>query len=191
MTDKKDDDKKPPIWQSHPEIWKSQSAWFAFLRGVLRSGWKNFPVKNKFLKKVRKRIPNPSPRGRHKTIWGGTCEMCKNDFPSKDMQVDHKIGAGSLNDWDDLEDFTRRLFDVTEDDLQYLCKPCHSIKSYSERYNVTMEEARKRKDQIAFDRLTLPQMQRTLRDMEVEDVPSSKVECKAMFKKMMENTDGN
>lgn len=179
-------DNKKEMWENHPEIWKTRAAWFSYLRGVLRNGWRNFPVKTKFMKNNRKRIKNPNKNGRNATVWGAECAMCHNEFPSKDLQVDHKLGASSLNDWEDLESFTRRLFDITEDDLQYLCKSCHGIKTMMERYDISYDEAVLRKEKASFSKLTIGQMQSRLRVLGVKDVPKTKVACKALFAKKME-----
>jgi 5-methylcytosine-specific restriction endonuclease McrA len=59
------------------------------------------------------------------------CAKCKQDFPSKDVTVDHKnpiVGPEGFVSWDL---FIERLF-CTGKNLQTLCKPCHAIKTKKE-----------------------------------------------------------
>jgi 5-methylcytosine-specific restriction endonuclease McrA len=60
------------------------------------------------------------------------CNQCKNWFPDKQIAVDHKIPAGSLNSGDDLKGFVERLFCEVEH-LQCLCSNCHDIKTKDEK----------------------------------------------------------
>ena len=52
-------DKIKKILEENPEIWKTESAYFSYIRGCIRLGWSRSPVKLKLLKKVKKQIPNP------------------------------------------------------------------------------------------------------------------------------------
>jgi len=60
------------------------------------------------------------------------CNQCKNWFPDKEIAVDHKIPAGSLNSGDDLKGFVERLF-CEEKHLQCLCSGCHDVKTKLEK----------------------------------------------------------
>ena len=60
------------------------------------------------------------------------CNKCKNWFPDKEIAVDHKIPAGSLNSGDDLKGFVERLF-CEEEHLQVLCSSCHDVKTKLEK----------------------------------------------------------
>ncbi len=55
------------------------------------------------------------------------CNMCKNWFSIKDIEVDHIVPVGSLNCAEDLPGFVERLF-CEIDGLQVLCKECHKKK---------------------------------------------------------------
>lgn len=64
------------------------------------------------------------------------CKSCKNEYPAKQVQVDHikpvvdaKIGFTS---WDE---FIERLY-CTKDNLQVLCKMCHDKKTLKEKQRV-------------------------------------------------------
>ena len=60
------------------------------------------------------------------------CNQCKSWFPDKEVAVDHKIPAGSLNNGDDLKGFVDRLF-CEQEHLQVLCNGCHDVKTKLEK----------------------------------------------------------
>lgn len=56
-------------WTQHPSIWKTKSSFFSWLRGgIRRSLWNKSPIKLEYIKKHRKRIPNPNPKGKVETV---------------------------------------------------------------------------------------------------------------------------
>lgn len=126
--------------------WKTESAFMSWIRGGIRRAlWNRAPVKIKFLNKTRKKIPNPNPKGKVPTVWGCKCALCENLFPMSLIEVDHKKGQHQLKTLEDIGSFIRGIVLVTEDDLQTVCKPCHKIKSHSERGGISFEEARAEK----------------------------------------------
>ena len=130
---------KEPWGQGSP--WKNSTAFFTYLRGCLRKAWSLHPTKLNLIKKQRKQIPNPNPRGNKETVWGATCAMCGNDFVLKDINVDHIIPAGQLNQTEDIQGFVERLLYVTEDDLRLVCKGCNSALAYADKHGVSFAEA--------------------------------------------------
>lgn len=63
------------------------------------------------------------------------CAACKYFFSDKEIQVDHCVPVappGKKKSDLSLEELAARVFCDT-DNLQVLCKPCHSIKSKEER----------------------------------------------------------
>jgi 5-methylcytosine-specific restriction endonuclease McrA len=60
------------------------------------------------------------------------CNVCKNKVRSKDKQVDHISPVVPLTGWDSWEGFLDRLF-CEVDNLQVICKTCHTIKCDLER----------------------------------------------------------
>lgn len=140
-------------WADFPEIWGTESKFMSWLRGgVRRSLWSRSPIKLEFLKSRKKKIANPNPRGKVKEVFGATCEICKKDFPMKDIEVDHKKGGHSLRKLSDLQAFIEGIVCVTFDDLAILCKPCHKNKSHSERKGVSLEDATAERIAIALIR---------------------------------------
>lgn len=107
------------------------------LRSAVRQVWKMHDVKISYL--LSKSYPDMNPNTR--TKWLVDCEMCGKPFKTNDVQVDHIKGEHSLKTFDDLISFADSILGVSHDDLQVLCIPCHEARTYSERYNVTLEEA--------------------------------------------------
>lgn len=117
-------------WEVPGSPWKTESAFWSWVRGQLRRGWNIHPIKHLYLQSKRHKKKNE--RGRE--IWHITCENCDNCFKKADIQVDHIEPSGSLKCDEDIERFVKRLYFITFDDLQLLCDECHKDKSYRERY---------------------------------------------------------
>lgn len=107
--------------------------------------WSRHPVKNELKKSARVRLPNDKGR----EIWQIKCEKCKQYNAQNNVQVDHKKPNHTFTEMKHLGAFATSLLDVDIKDLQLLCKECHGIKTYAERYGVTLKQAEKRKLEIA------------------------------------------
>jgi hypothetical protein len=77
------------------------------------------------------------------------CNHCQKWFRPGDVEVNHKKTVGTCS-WENLGEFAENLYRVKEDDLEILCKPCHSIVTYSERSGMSMEDANIEKKVIKF-----------------------------------------
>lgn len=122
-------------------IFPTEAKFMAWVRSGIRQGlWNKHPVKMELLNSKRRRIknPNPNPRKGAETVWGLECNSCGGEFKQIDCEVDHMIGEFSLKSVDDLVEFFKGIALVTPQDLQILCKGCHGIKTYSERYGVSL-----------------------------------------------------
>ena len=139
---------KTPWGEGTP--WKSSVAFFTYLRGCLRKAWSRNPIKLEVLKKKRKRISNPNPRGAIKEVWGFDCAVCEKTLPLKEGQVDHIVPAGSLTRVEDIQGFVQRLLFVREEDLRLVCKDCNSTLAYAERQGLSFEEAQLQKRVITI-----------------------------------------
>lgn len=140
--------KKEPWGTGTP--WKNSTAFFTYLRGCLRKSWSNNPIKHNLLKKKRKLIPNPNPKGKKPMVFGFDCSMCGGTFPMSLCQVDHIESAGQLNCTEDIQGFVERLLYVTEDDLRLVCKNCNSALALSDKQGISFEEALIEKKIIAI-----------------------------------------
>lgn len=107
-------------------------------------------------------------------MWGGTCYLCGNDFPQGELQVDHRKGNHRFRSMDNLQSYMEALLFITEDDLSFVCKPCHKLKSMAERSGMTMDEARKRKEVIEFSKKSLTQQLSELKSLRVVPEKSTK-----------------
>ncbi|TXN26545.1 hypothetical protein, partial [Lacisediminihabitans profunda] len=67
-------------------------------------------------------------------------------------EIDHKTGEFSLTRVEDIQAFVEGVVFVRIGDLAVLCKPCHEIKTYAERYGLTLEEAGIVKQAIAIQK---------------------------------------
>lgn len=137
---------KNPWGQNTP--WKNSTAFFTYLRGCFRKCWSNNPIKHNLIKKKRRQIDNPNPRGNKKTVWGFDCSLCGGEFPMSLCQVDHIVPAGSLQKTEDIQGFVERLLYVTEDDLRLVCKECNSVLAYADKQGVSVADARAEKQAI-------------------------------------------
>ena len=131
---------KEPWGEGTP--WRNKTEWMTFLRGCLRSAWSKHPTKHNVIKKSRKRIPNPNPKGRVATVWGFTCPLCGDTFPTSEGQVDHIVPAGGLLEKEDIQGFVERLLWVVEEDLRLICKSCNSALAYADKQRVSFVEAK-------------------------------------------------
>ena len=106
----------------------TESAFWSFIRSGLRQKsrwWK--PITEC---KMKARRPYKGPNKRQKFEY--LCNSCKTWFPDKQINVDHIVGAGSLNCGQDLPGFVDRLF-CEQDNLQVLCTTCHDHKTKLEK----------------------------------------------------------
>jgi hypothetical protein len=106
----------------------TESAFWSFIRSALRQKsrwWK--PITEC---KMKARRPYKGPNKRQKFEY--ECNCCHRWFPEKQINVDHIVGAGSLNCGQDLPGFVDRLF-CEQDNLQVLCTTCHDHKTKLEK----------------------------------------------------------
>ena len=141
--------KKP--WIIAPHIWKSESYFWTFVRGVLRKGWSKHPLKLEYIKTHRKRIINPveANRERFPECWGLVCDICNKPTAQKDIEIDHIGDSCKFTGLHDVEKYVAHLFLIDYDSIRPLCKPCHKIVNQSQRSGVSFEQARIEKEMIA------------------------------------------
>lgn len=125
--------RKTPPFEKYPK-WTTARFW-TFIRSALRTAWNKYPVKYSVLNNSKRPAEYEWYGARNQKLnvkWEYQCNHCKDWFMGKQVSVDHIIPVGTLKDYDDLPDFTRRLF-VSEEELQILCKECHDKKTQEER----------------------------------------------------------
>lgn len=140
------DSQKHEPWQSYPDLWKTETAFWTFLRGSIRRMWSTYPAKLSW-KSAQLTKPPKEYTGRAKKL--GQCHYCKGMFSASALEVDHIEQAGQCNSWETAFEFIRKLLD-TNNNWVLACKPCHKVKSYAERTGVDFKEALAEKRAIAF-----------------------------------------
>jgi len=106
----------------------TESAFWTMIRSALRN-------KSRFWApiKVCKENSRRKYRGLNRMQkWEYRCNACGNWFPEKQINVDHIVPAGKLNNKQDLPDFVETLF-CEVDNLQVLCSNCHDSKTKKEK----------------------------------------------------------
>ena len=103
----------------------------SFIVSVLRAGARRWPPKFQTLEAacVGQKINAKTKRLAKHYV----CNMCKEEFTSKDVEVDHISPVVSVQDgFIDWNEFIKRLY-CGKENLQCLCIPCHRKKTKEER----------------------------------------------------------
>ena len=102
----------------------------AFIVSVLRSGTRRWPPKYNTLNnaKTEKKVNKSTGRIAQHYL----CNACKEEFPAKQVQVDHIVPVAAIDGFTTWDSFIDGLF-CGEDNLQVLCTSCHSEKSKLEK----------------------------------------------------------
>ena len=123
----------------------SEKALCSAIRSAIRSVWMKHNTKLSYL--YERTIPDMDPSTR--TKWLIKCECCGGLFKLSDVEVNHRSGENQLLSFEDVLPFTKSILGVGYDDIEVLCKECHSIYTYSDRYGMSFEDAKKEKAIIA------------------------------------------
>lgn len=116
----------------------TESAFFGRIRGALRKTFAAWIPMKKALIAARR----PSQRADRPLLkFEYQCAICYQWFPLKGegpegkklVQVDHKLRAGSLRSYDDIQGWVTRLTDEDPNAFQVLCVECHQSKTNEER----------------------------------------------------------
>lgn len=113
----------------------TESRYTSFVKGGLRSASQRWPPKYQVLNEacVGQKL-NPKS-GRLAKFY--KCNICKDDFPAKEVEVNHIIPVVPLSGFDSWDGLIERLF-CEKDGLEVACKPCHKA--------ITKQENNERKD---------------------------------------------
>src|SRR5690606_9424843 len=134
-------------WEVAPEVWPTKSAFFTFLRGNLRRAvWERWPLKIRFKNSI---CGKPPADYKGKAKSGAYCALSGEWVGKSAGEIDHVQGNVSLKDWDDVLPFIQHLC-ATEDNMQFVSKEAHKIKSYAERKGISFQEAKAEKEAIAI-----------------------------------------
>lgn len=138
-------------WE-YSDFWASESEFLGWLRGQLRQIWMDYPIRIEFKNNQCVRV-NTAMRQRYglsgNTKYAAACVFCNDWFPKSKLEVDHILGESSLRSIEDVQSYLDHMM-CPESNMQLTCKPCHRVKTYAERYNMTFEEARLEKQVIEW-----------------------------------------
>lgn len=110
----------------------------SIVRSEIRKTWMRHPIKLLFLEEGIELDTDPDTR----TIWKVRCQCCNQYHKLGDIEVDHIKGEHSLKSFEDIKPFAISILQVSFNDLQRICKSCHLIKTYAERYGHSFEDAK-------------------------------------------------
>lgn len=150
----------------------TEAKFTSWLQSAMRSVWSKHPSKLALIQSRRislKTGPTQRP------IWHIQCEDCKQLFKLKEVEVNHKKTVGGLKDLKDLSRFAENLLLVHESDLEVLCKGCHGIITYMERYGVSKRDAIIEKKCIAFGKLKDEEQIKKCMQAKISPVPKTKI----------------
>lgn len=132
-------------WEKYPNVWKTESDYWSYIRGNFRRIWSRYPVKLEF-KKNNSYLPPSDYKGRAKKM--GTCALCgETNIPISKLEVDHKDQVGSFNSRETAFDWFWELL-CEEENMQLVHKDCHKIKSYADKMKISFNEAMMEKEVI-------------------------------------------
>jgi 5-methylcytosine-specific restriction endonuclease McrA len=106
----------------------TESAFWGFIRSSLRQKSRWWKPIAEAKAKAKRKYKGPNKRQKFEYL----CNVCKEWFADKEINVDHIIPAGTLRCAQDLPGFVERLF-CEVDNLQVLCNVCHNKKTQDEK----------------------------------------------------------
>lgn len=152
---------------------KTEARFTAWLQSAMRQIWSKHPVKLSLIEKKRVAMKVGLSK---KPIYHVQCEHCKKLFKLKEIEVNHKATVGGLSDITKLNEFVHNLLVIKdESELELLCKGCHGIITYMERYNVPRRTAIIEKKVIAFSKLADDEQYKKCNAAGICPVPKTKI----------------
>ena len=176
-------------------------------RSAVRSAWGDSIFKKHIYDTRSYLVANTNHRSmkRYPKVRKVRCAICGDEFGKADTELDHIDSEVKMTDLAQANDFIRTIFFTSPDKLQIVCKDkkkkvnkknvlasfgCHGIKTYSERYGVSFEEALLAKHIIHIckdDKLTLDKLK--CLGVKPSDIPNTKAGKKKLLTELMVLTD--
>lgn len=113
----------------------SEARFNSFVKGALRSASQRWPPKYEKLQEAYVGTKINKSSGRMAKHY--KCNVCHEDFPQKEVEVNHITPVVPTSGFDSWDGVVERLFCET-DGLEVVCKPCHrsiTNKENKERYD--------------------------------------------------------
>ncbi len=161
-------------WKEYPDIWKSESAYWTWIRGRLRQLWTRWIPRNKLKMASRKKVKvldgkgkpirykTGKNKGKIKTRYEIKCQVCKGMFPQSQVEADHIEPSGKCSNAVEACTFLYRLL-VSSDKLRMVCKTCHKIITYADKMGITFEESKAKKVVIELMKKSVAKQKSELR----------------------------
>lgn len=155
----------------------TEAKFTAWLQSALRSVWAKHPSKLTLVQNRRVALRVGAKKGDKsvKPIFHVACFHCNQYFKLKDIEVNHKNTVGGLSNLKDLHRFVDNLLLVQPEDLELLCKDCHGIITYMERYGVSRRDAIIEKKVIAFSKLSDTEQIAKCKLAKISPIPKTKI----------------
>lgn len=106
----------------------------SFVKGALRSASQRWPPKYQTLAEAYTTTKTNTKTGRMAKHY--KCNRCKNDFPMKEVEVNHIVPVVPVTGFTSWDETVERMF-CEKEGLEVVCKPCHK--------NITKQENEERK----------------------------------------------
>lgn len=144
---KDDEYKEFKPWEWYPHLFKTEAAFWSYLRGGIRRGlWEKSPIKLDFKNNSCTKPPKDY-YGRAKS--GQYCALTGEWEGKSKLEVDHIEGNVSLRSVEDITKFILHMI-PPPDNMALVKKEAHKIKSYAEKQGITFEEAVIQKEAITI-----------------------------------------
>lgn len=173
-------------------------------RNFVRFAWSKSVFKLEFMKQHSQKVKNDNTRSmkRYPYVTKYECNICKGLFSVTDIELDHLFGENSMKSLGDAEPFFQAIAFPKYDELQILCKDkkkkvkgknqivrfgCHSLKSYSERYNVSFKQAKAEK--TALELIKIKQDKQWLLERSITPESTQVKRREQIVKCLLENND--
>ncbi len=113
----------------------TSSSFFSMIRASLRKSSRWWKAAQECKLNARRTYKGPKKLQK----WEYKCAQCGNYFMEKDISIDHKVECGSLNSFEDIAGFCKRLF-VEVEGYQILCKTDHDAKTKAYREQLKLNK---------------------------------------------------
>lgn len=143
----------------------------------VRELWAQSTIKRSYHDSCYVMVENTNPRSmkRFPMVKRWECSICKGLFTKAETELDHVLGENKCTSFEDAAEFLQSIAIPREkESLQILCKSCHEIKTYAERYKYTFEEAKVRKNYIKI-RNSEKDLIGKLKAFGIKEIPKTKI----------------
>lgn len=127
------------------KIWKTESQYWQWLRGSLRRLWGDYPLRKEWKAQQLRLITSEEKASKlfHPSTKNlGQCFYCEKWFAGSKLECDHKQSSDGCRSKETAESFLWYCGGGTGDDWVLSCKPCHKVKTNSERKGLSMDDSR-------------------------------------------------